>query len=121
METPFHRLPDLFRQLGLPDEASAIDAFIATHRPLPAGVSLCDASFWTPMQAQFLREQIRNDADWSELVDTLSERLSRRAARHGDPVRGSRGAGRPQPGPGGAQNHSHTLRSHSGTRFGRGW
>ncbi|MBK9362311.1 MAG: DUF2789 domain-containing protein [Rubrivivax sp.] len=76
METPFHRLPDLFRQLGLPDEASAIDAFIATHRPLPAGVSLCDASFWTPMQAQFLREQIRNDADWSELVDTLSVRMS---------------------------------------------
>lgn len=76
METPFHRLPDLFRQLGLPDDAAAIDRFIATHRPLPAGVALCEAPFWTPTQAQFLREQIRADADWSELVDALAVRLS---------------------------------------------
>lgn len=76
METPFHRLPDLFRQLGLPDDPVAIDRFIAVHRPLPAGVPLCEAPFWSPTQAQFLREQIRADADWSELVDALAVRLS---------------------------------------------
>ena len=77
METPFHRLPDLFRQLGLPDDPAAIDGFIAAHRPLPSGMALCEAPFWTPAQAQFLREQIRQDADWSELVDMLAVRLGR--------------------------------------------
>jgi hypothetical protein len=67
----------LFRQLGLPDDPTAIDRFIAAHRPLPAGMALCDAPFWTPAQAQFLREQIGQDADWSELVDELAARLSR--------------------------------------------
>ena len=76
METPFHALCDLFRQLGLADDAAAIERFIATHRPLPAGVSLCDAPFWTVSQAQFLRESIVRDADWAEPVDTLAVLLS---------------------------------------------
>ena len=76
MESPIHRLGDLFRQLGLPDDPAAIENFIAAHRPLPAGVALADAPFWTPSQAQFLREQISDDADWAELVDSLGSLLS---------------------------------------------
>lgn len=76
MESPIHRLGDLFRQLGLSDDPASIEAFIASHRPLPAGVALADAVFWSPSQAQFLREEISDDADWAELVDSLGSLLS---------------------------------------------
>jgi hypothetical protein len=76
MEPAFHPLAELFRQLGLADEPAAIEQFIARHRPLPAGVPLCDAPFWSPSQAQFLRESIGRDADWAEPVDTLAVLLS---------------------------------------------
>jgi len=76
MESSIHKLGDLFRQLGLPDDPASIEDFIATHRPLPAGVALADALFWAPSQAQFLREEISDDADWAELVDTLGSLLS---------------------------------------------
>lgn len=76
METPFHSLADLFRQLGLADDAAAIARFIAAHRPLPAGVALCDAPFWNASQGQFLREALHRDADWAEPVDTLAALLS---------------------------------------------
>jgi hypothetical protein len=76
METPFHPLAELFRQLGLADEPAAIERFVASHRPLPAGVSLCDAPFWTVSQAQFLRQAIHHDADWAEPVDSLAVMLS---------------------------------------------
>ena len=75
MESGIHELSDLFRQLGLPDNPTAIEAFVATHRPLPGNVALADAPFWSPGQAQFLREEIDQDADWAELVDALSARL----------------------------------------------
>ncbi len=76
MDTEFHRLCDLFRQLGLADEPADVERFIAIHGRLPAGVALCDAPFWSPAQAQFLREQILADADWSGVVDTLAARLT---------------------------------------------
>ena len=76
MDSSIHRIGDLFQQLGLPDDPAAIDNFIAAHRPLPAGVALADAPFWTPSQAQFLREKINDDADWAELVDSLAAQLS---------------------------------------------
>lgn len=76
MDTPFHRLCDLFAQLGLPAEPAQVDRFIATHRPLAPGQRVCDAPFWSPSQAQFLREQLQADADWSEVVDDLALRLS---------------------------------------------
>jgi hypothetical protein len=76
MESPIHRLSDLFRQLGLADEPAAIEAFLATHRPLPAGVAVADAAFWSPSQAQFLRDELSEDADWAELVDLLGGLLS---------------------------------------------
>jgi len=76
LESSIHTLRDLFGQLGLPDDSASIEAFVATHRPLPAGVALADASFWTPSQAQFLREEVADDADWAEIVDTLGSLLS---------------------------------------------
>ena len=76
MESSMHRLTDLFRQLGLPDDPEGMEDFIARHRPLAPGVSLAEAPFWTPSQAQFLREEISEHADWAELVDTLASLLS---------------------------------------------
>ncbi len=75
MELTNHGLHDLFSQLGLPDDEEHIEQFIDAHRPLPPGVSLPEASFWTPVQAQFLREAVHRDADWAELVDQLNVRL----------------------------------------------
>ncbi len=76
MEAPVHHFSDLFKQLGLPSEPGAIEGFIAGHRPLPDGVALADAAWWTPSQSQFLREQLGADADWAEVVDSLAARLS---------------------------------------------
>ncbi|AUH53096.1 DUF2789 domain-containing protein [Chromobacterium sp. ATCC 53434] len=71
MDTSNHLLPGLFRQLGLPDEPTAIRAFIASH-PLPPRTSLADAPYWTPAQADFLRQALDCDAEWSEAVDELA-------------------------------------------------
>lgn len=75
MENQQHTIHHLFAQLGLPDDPASVDAFIATHAPLPHDVRLADASFWTPTQAAFLRAEIAEDADWSAVVDTLDARL----------------------------------------------
>ncbi|MFT4171388.1 MAG: DUF2789 domain-containing protein [Rhodocyclaceae bacterium] len=75
MEAPLHTLNNLFAQLGLPDDAASIDAFILAHRPVPTTISLFDAPCWTPAQADLLRQQIMLDADWAEVVDQLNVRL----------------------------------------------
>lgn len=75
MEPTTHTLSDLFAQLGLDHDDASIDRFIAAHRPLPDGMVLADAPFWTAAQAQFLREELRDDADWAALVDQLNVRL----------------------------------------------
>ena len=75
MESSTHTLKDLFGQLGLPDSHEQIEGFISTHRPLDAGIRLADAPFWTSSQANFLRDEIDEDADWAELVDQLNVRL----------------------------------------------
>ncbi len=72
MELSNPTMSDLFAQLGLPNEPDEIDRFIAQHRPLPEATRLPDASFWSPVQAQFLREEWREDADWAEVVDRLN-------------------------------------------------
>jgi len=76
MQNSIHKLTDLFRQLGLPDDPAGMEGFISSHRPLTPGVPLAEAPFWTPSQAQFLREEISEDADWAELVDALASLLS---------------------------------------------
>ncbi|MCU7370913.1 DUF2789 domain-containing protein [Paucibacter sp. O1-1] len=75
METSFHRFSDLFAQLGLPSDEAEIRSFIGSHRPLPADMRLADAPFWSPAQAALLREQVRQDADWAEVIDQLNVAL----------------------------------------------
>lgn len=77
MESPIHLLSDLFRQLGLPDDPESIETFLADHRPLPPDIPVAEAAFWTPSQADFLREEMAEDGDWTELVDWLGVLLSR--------------------------------------------
>jgi hypothetical protein len=72
MDSVPHHFADLFAQLGLPSDKSSIQRFIEVNGPLDASLELADAPFWTASQASFLREQIQEDADWSELVDQLS-------------------------------------------------
>lgn len=72
METSFHRFSDLFAQLGLPADEADIRQFIRTHTPLAGGVRLEDAPFWSPVQAQLLRELVAQDADWAEQADQLN-------------------------------------------------
>lgn len=67
-----HSMSDLFAQLGLPNEEADIRDFVATHRPLPGGLRLADASFWTDTQSRFLKDEILEDADWAEVVDQLN-------------------------------------------------
>lgn len=72
MEQIPHPFSQLFLQLGLPADAQSICGFIEKHRPLPAGVDLSQAPFWTPAQAGFLCESLGADAEWSEVADQLS-------------------------------------------------
>ena len=74
METGPHDLSNLFLQLGLAGDASAIDRFLAGHRLRP-GQKLSDAPFWSPSQATFLHEAITHDADWAKAADELASRL----------------------------------------------
>ncbi|WP_347911833.1 DUF2789 domain-containing protein [Pseudomonas grandcourensis] len=74
MESPTHDLKGLFDQLGLDSSQKAIDGFIAGHS-LPGDKKLIDAEFWSPQQAGFLKEQLREDADWARVVDDLNLRM----------------------------------------------
>ncbi len=75
METPFHQLKDLFAQLGLDNKPEDIRAFIRAHTPLSSEIRLEDAPFWTPSQADFLRQALDADGDWAETVDLLNAEL----------------------------------------------
>ncbi len=80
MELSNHSLPELFRQLGLPADDASIEQFIQTHRPISAGSAVAEAPFWTESQSQFLRDEIREDADWAPVVDQLGVLLSHQAS-----------------------------------------
>ncbi|WP_334177268.1 DUF2789 domain-containing protein [Pseudoxanthomonas sp.] len=75
MELSVHPFSELFAQLGLANDDTSIQQFIATHFPLPDGVRLEDAPFWSTAQAQLLREERRDDADWAMVVDRLNVAL----------------------------------------------
>lgn len=79
MEAPMHSLNNLFAQLGLPSEDEDIENFIRTHSPIPTDIALSEASFWTPVQAAFLNEEILKNADWAEVIDELNARLHARS------------------------------------------
>lgn len=74
MELQNNDLGTLFQQLNLDSDPASIDLFIESHQ-LPDDVKLIDADFWTPNQARFLKEQLREDADWAMTVDELNVRL----------------------------------------------
>jgi hypothetical protein len=41
-------------------------------------VPLHEAPFWTPSQAEFLRDAVCEDSDWAEVVDELNAGLHAR-------------------------------------------
>ncbi|MEE4915040.1 DUF2789 domain-containing protein [Pseudomonas alliivorans] len=77
MELPNPDLPGLFAQLGLDNDETSIDAFVAQHR-LSDDVKLINAEFWTPQQAAFLKEELRADAEWAPVVDELNVLLHKK-------------------------------------------
>lgn len=74
MENQSHEFGDLFAQLGLPHSEDDIRRFISTHS-LPEDTLLPDAEFWSPTQADFLREAWKADADWVAVIDQLNMAL----------------------------------------------
>ncbi|PPU78126.1 DUF2789 domain-containing protein [Xanthomonas sp. NCPPB 1638] len=72
MEQPVHPFSELFAQLGLPSDEAGIRDFIAHNSPLPGDMRLEEAPFWTPAQAQLLREERLDDADWIVTIDQLN-------------------------------------------------
>lgn len=83
MDRPAYCLTDLFAQLGLPGDEAGMARFLAAHRPLDPHTELADAPFWSPAQADFLREEILEDASWALVVDELN--LLLRAPAAGSP------------------------------------
>ncbi|MFA0922624.1 DUF2789 domain-containing protein [Xanthomonas fragariae] len=83
MEQPVHPLSELFAQLGLPSDETSICNFIAEHSPLPGEMRLEEAPFWTPAQAQLLREERLEDADWIVTIDQLNIALHTTAENTG--------------------------------------
>jgi len=77
MQAPWHPLSALFAQLGLPSDSEAIRAFLEAHAPLDEQVRLEDAPCWSAAQAQMLREEFMNDADWVGVIDQLNLALRR--------------------------------------------
>jgi hypothetical protein len=75
METHSHDMPSLFAQLGLPSGDADIQNFIAEHRLVDSTTKLFDASFWSDSQAKFLRDQLKVDADWAVVIDSLDTSL----------------------------------------------
>lgn len=75
MDTSNHTMNTLFEQLGLPADDRQIDQFINTHKLFGGAVRLDEATFWTPAQAEFLKDAINCDSDWAEVVDELNARL----------------------------------------------
>lgn len=75
MERFFHKLPELFSQLGLPSDERGIQEFLFVHSPLDARISLSEAQFWSPEQASLLQEKILEDADWVAVIDQLDTAL----------------------------------------------
>lgn len=74
MDTSEHTMANLFLQLGLENSDEAISGFISTHR-LAKDTTLEQASFWTPSQAQFIKECLEHDSDWADVVDQLNVQI----------------------------------------------
>lgn len=65
----------LFEQLGLESDPDSIARFLKQHAPLDEGIHIYEAKFWTPQQAQLLKEKLKCDDDWAIVVDQLNAAL----------------------------------------------
>ncbi|GEK09232.1 DUF2789 domain-containing protein [Pseudoalteromonas sp. McH1-7] len=74
MDTSRHTMSTLFAQLGLDNDPKSIDGFVKQHR-LPDEMLLSQAPFWNEGQRHFIEESLREDADWSEVIDELDAML----------------------------------------------
>lgn len=75
MEIISHQIDVLFAQLGLSNSAEAIEDFLKTHYLSRKDQRLADAPFWNASQASLLEEAIKEDAEWSQVVDQLDALL----------------------------------------------
>ena len=69
----------LFKQLGLASDPDSIAIFIRMHSPLDETLHIYEAPFWTHQQADMLKEDLVDDADWAIVIDQLN------LALHGKP------------------------------------
>lgn len=74
MDTTNHSMQTLFEQLGLSSNETAIENFIFNNH-MGKDIPLDHAAFWNTGQAQFIREALDQDSDWSEVVDQLDALL----------------------------------------------
>ncbi len=75
MELIEKNMNSLFAQLGMASDDASIAVFIASHRTLDGSIPLHEAPFWSPSQANFLREALGQDAAWAPVVDELNASL----------------------------------------------
>ena len=75
MDYSFHTINSLFDQLGLPSDNSSIERFVDQHKPVNASLHIDQLPFFSHAQQDFLRQSIRDDADWSEVIDILDNML----------------------------------------------
>lgn len=75
MEPMVHELSELFAQLGEPNDPASIEDFIARNGSTVCNIELHEAPFWSPSQAEFIREALADDSDWAIVVDRLNRRL----------------------------------------------
>lgn len=75
MDTITPTMTHLFQQLGLPNEPEDIANFIDQHGPLPETQRLSEAPFWTPSQANFIRDKLNADDHWAVVIDALNTSL----------------------------------------------
>lgn len=71
MDTSTHSINNLFAQMGLASTDAAIASFTQQYR-LADDVLLHRAECWSLAQAQFIRDAMREDSDWSAAVDQLN-------------------------------------------------
>ena len=74
MDTSEHAFRSLFVQLGLNSSNEAIAEFVSSHK-LTGSESIDEADFWTPAQAEFIRESWLDDSDWAGVIEQLNTAL----------------------------------------------
>ncbi len=70
-----YTMSDLFKQLGLPSDAAAIEAFIARHEGACTDCALPHAPIWTASQRAFLEQAVADDSDWALPAEELAGML----------------------------------------------